>query len=62
MNELNNINYDISFSDGVVTFKNINTTSIFKFNSSVDGISGATISVNSLKKDVFKLSNVLKKK
>jgi len=26
MNELNNINYDISFSDGVVTFKNINTT------------------------------------
>ena len=43
-------------------FKNINTTSIFKFNSSVDGISGATISVNSLKKDVFKLSNVLKKK
>ena len=26
MNELNTINYDISFSDGVVTFKNINTT------------------------------------
>ena len=26
MNELNNTNYDISFSDGVVTFKNINTT------------------------------------
>ena len=26
MNELNNSNYDISFSDGVVTFKNINTT------------------------------------
>ena len=43
-------------------FKNINTTSIFEFNSSVDGISGATISVNSLKKDVFKLRNVLKKK
>ena len=43
-------------------FKNITTTSIFEFNSSVDGISGATISVNSLKKDVLKLSNVLKKK
>jgi len=26
MYELNNTNYDISFSDGVVTFKNINTT------------------------------------
>ena len=26
MDELNNTNYDISFSDGVVTFKNINTT------------------------------------
>ena len=26
MNELNNTNYNISFSDGVVTFKNINTT------------------------------------
>ena len=26
MNELNKINYNISFSDGVVTFKNINTT------------------------------------
>ena len=26
MNELNSSNYDISFSDGVVTFKNINTT------------------------------------
>jgi len=26
MNELNNSNYDISFSDGVITFKNINTT------------------------------------
>ena len=26
MDELNNSNYDILFSDGVVTFKNINTT------------------------------------
>ena len=26
MNKLNNTNYNISFSEGVVTFKNINTT------------------------------------
>jgi GNAT superfamily N-acetyltransferase len=26
MNNLNNKNYDILFSDGVITFKNINTT------------------------------------
>ena len=26
MNELNNTNYNILFGDGVVTFKNINTT------------------------------------
>ena len=26
MNKLNNSDYDISFNDGVVTFKNINTT------------------------------------
>jgi len=26
MNKLDNPNYDISFSDGVITFKNINTT------------------------------------
>jgi len=26
MNELNSANYKISFSDGIITFKNINTT------------------------------------
>ena len=26
MNKLNSINYNISFADGVITFKNINTT------------------------------------
>jgi len=29
MDELNNTNYNISFSDGVITFKNINTTLAF---------------------------------
>jgi len=32
-----------------------------EYNRKVDGISGATISVNSVKKDVFNLSNTLKK-
>jgi len=26
MNNLDNVNYDVCYSDGVVTFKNINTT------------------------------------
>ena len=26
MNKSNNFNYDVSFNDGVITFKNINTT------------------------------------
>ena len=26
MNQINNLNYDVSFGDGVITFKNINTT------------------------------------
>ena len=29
MNKLNNTNYDINLSDGVITFKNINTTLAF---------------------------------
>jgi GNAT superfamily N-acetyltransferase len=33
VNELNNVNYDISFSDGVISFKNINTTiDFFRYN------------------------------
>jgi len=40
-------------------FKNINTTSIFEFNSSVDGISGATISVQSIRSDIWKVTQDL---
>ena len=37
MNELNSTNYDISFSDGVVMFKNINTTIGFvRYNKEVE--------------------------
>ena len=43
-------------------FISITTNNYSQYNREIDGISGATISVNSLKKDVFKLSNVLKKK
>ena len=42
-------------------FIGIDTKNSQAYNNSVDGISGATISVNSVKKDVFKLSNILKK-
>ena len=42
-------------------FIKISTNDYIEYNRKVDGISGATISVNSIKKDVFNLSNVLKK-
>ena len=41
-------------------FINISTSNFTEYSRSVDGISGATISVNSIKKDVFRLSNYLK--
>ena len=43
-------------------FNHISTSNYAKYNREIDGISGATISVNSLKKDVFHLTNVLKEK
>jgi len=37
MNKLNKVNYNISFSDGVITFKNINTTLGFvRYNEAVE--------------------------
>ena len=42
-------------------FIQIPTNDYANFNRKIDGISGATISVNSVKKDVFNLSNILKK-
>ena len=42
-------------------FIKISTNDYVEYNRKVDGISGATISVNSIKKDVFNLSNILKK-
>ena len=43
-------------------FNHISTSNYAKYNREIDGISGATISVNSLKKDVFHLTNVVKEK
>ena len=42
-------------------FIKLPTNDYVEYNRKVDGISGSTISVASLKKDVFNLSNVLKK-
>ena len=40
-------------------FINTSTSNFAQYNRKIDGISGATISVNNIKKDVFKLSNRL---
>jgi len=42
-------------------FINISTNNYVEYNRRIDGISGATISVNSVKSDIFKVSNILKK-
>jgi len=42
-------------------FINISTNNYVEYNRRIDGISGATISVNSIKNDIFKVSNILKK-
>ena len=43
-------------------FINTSTSNFAQYNRKIDGISGATISANSIKKDVFLLSNMLKEK
>ena len=42
-------------------FVNIHTNSYTEYNQKIDGISGATISVNSIKADVFSRTKILKK-
>ena len=41
-------------------FIQLPTNNYVEFNRKIDGISGATISVSSLKKNVFRLTNILK--
>jgi len=42
-------------------FFKISTEDYLEYNRNINAISGATISVNSLKQDVFKITNILKK-
>ena len=56
-----NYGAEISSKNWLANFINISTNSYSEYNRRIDGISGATISVNSIKRDVFKVSNMLKK-
>ena len=56
-----NYGTEICSKNWLGTFINIPTNNYPKYNRRIDGISGATISVNSIKRDVFKVSNILKK-
>ena len=56
-----NYGAEICSKNWLKKFINISTNTYLKYNRKIDGISGATISVNSIKRDVFKVSNILKK-
>ena len=56
-----NYGAEICSKDWLANFINISTNTFPEYNRRIDGISGATISVNSIKRDVFKVSNILKK-
>ena len=56
-----NYGAEICSKNWLKKFINISTNTYPKYNRKIDGISGATISVNSIKRDVFKVSNILKK-
>jgi len=56
-----NYGAEICSKNWLKTFINISTNTYVEYNRSIDAISGATISVNSIKRDVFKVSNILKK-
>ena len=56
-----NYGAEICSKNWLKKFINISTNTYPKYNHKIDGISGATISVNSIKRDVFKVSNILKK-
>ena len=52
---------EICSKNWLASFINISTNTYSEYNRRIDGISGATISVNSIKRDIFKVSNILKK-
>ena len=56
-----NYGAEICSKNWLASFINISTNTYPEYNRRIDGISGATISVNSIKRDIFKVSNILKK-
>ena len=56
-----NYGAEICSKNWLANFIHLSTNTYSEYNRSIDGISGATISVNSIKSDVFKVSNILKK-
>ena len=56
-----NYGAEICSKNWLANFIKISTNTYPEYNRRIDGISGATISVNSIKRDVFKVSNILKK-
>ena len=56
-----NYGAEICSKNWLSKFINISTNTYPEYNRRIDGISGATISVNSIKRDAFKVSNILKK-
>ena len=56
-----NYGAEICSKNWLASFINTSTNTYPEYNRRIDGISGATISVNSIKRDVFKVSNILKK-
>ena len=56
-----NYGSEICSKNWLASFINISTNTYSEYNRRIDGISGATISVNSIKRDIFKVSNILKK-
>ena len=56
-----NYGAEICSKNWLADFINIPTDIYAKYNRRIDCISGATISVNSIKRDIFKVSNILKK-
>jgi hypothetical protein len=56
-----NYGAEICSKNWLANFIHISTNTYSEYTRRIDGISGATISVNSIKRDVFKVSNILKK-
>ena len=56
-----NYGAEICSKNWLKQFAGLETNNYVRYNRNINGISGATISVNSIKKDVFKLTNTLKK-